>query len=276
MSYERELAAMVKEASQEIVSPILEQLKNLRLVVKDGRVCRGPFNIPDIDGPWVWNGFDSTRNCFLWKEMYFDRYGFISRNCFSCFKIFVRFDCLDELLKLRLVQREEFRLFGWVAKCGIETRPYLTHLGKYAGFWYVPIEGNDMIARGRVMADQIEADLTQAGLQLKPCLKRACSEMEIKRGPSSKWIYEAERHEFEDRLDALFNVDVLPGTDLDAFDNFKIARWISVGHQLRDNAFKRVDSLQEVSRVMQGSPVDDYRFGGPTIQSRFVRRGRND
>jgi len=87
------------------------------------------------DSPWIMIKASGDRNCLLWNRIYAQKYGILSRNCFHCFKVVARPGNLDQLFEIHELQKR----MGLPSKAGIERRPWATHKGSYAAFWYSPM-----------------------------------------------------------------------------------------------------------------------------------------
>lgn len=256
-----------------LLGPVMEDLRSLRLQLINNKIVDGKLTLLDITNLWIFAGVDKTRLCKLWKDIYFQRYGFISRNCFSCWKIVCRFDRIVDLFKVEEFQKELnlIKPDRYVGKCGVETRTYCSWGGKYAAFWYAPLSKTNTLSEARNIAQEIQAGLIKINPKLKVKLKRGCTEMELRFGPSSKWIYEDEKHEFEDRLDNLFNI-AQSNEDSEELNCMKRKLWL-------DQAFANGD--QSLREIITYYPEDmgvidtlDYLKEDITIQSKNVKRGK--
>ena len=123
-----------------IGAPLVGDIKKGSLKVRDDdfKIIEGTDSYLDINTPWVFAGRDGSRLCRVWSQIYFEKYRIISRNCFNCWKVTMRFNHLDQLMKVKDFQAELYKedpiLF--TGKCGCETRAYATWKGRYAAFWY--------------------------------------------------------------------------------------------------------------------------------------------
>jgi hypothetical protein len=153
--------------------------------------------------PWIWARQAFDRNCHLWGRVYFDLYKMISRNCFNCWKIIAKPDTLEKLFKLQEVQKE----LNLPGKCGMELRPQAMYGGLWRGFWYASMA--DGLKGAKERCRKVGLKVKDAlGVQTPVYLKRGCTEMEDRAGPSSEWDYPDEHNRTEDLLDATWELEV--------------------------------------------------------------------
>ena len=197
----------------DLLDPIIKDLMKMVLVLnKEEKVERGPFVMPSFENPWIYSGTESGRNCYLWRDIYLYKYGMISRNCLNCWKIVVRLNHVTELIKINKLQSDmhEENPSRYNGKCGMETRPWCTHKGRYAAFWYVPMYDKEPLTLGRQIVKEVDERLKDLGITERVILKRGCTELEERYGPSDKWVYLKEQHSFENELDEFFAIEPDP------------------------------------------------------------------
>ena len=106
------------------------------------------------------------------------------------------------------------------AKCGVETRESVP--GLYGGYFYMDTmeEGKELLQLVRKQCGQ------RVGHKVPVSLKKGCTEMEIKHGPSDKWdaITEAEK-EFEEALDEIFDPPFSQYTQPEWLQNDIVLSW---------------------------------------------------
>ena len=149
---------------------------------------------------WVDVKYDLNRRCDLWWGIYFEHYKFIPKGCRNCWKVVVKPRNLKELFLISDIQHKTQRN----SKAGIEKREYTGNQGGYSAFWYADLDKG--LKDGRRLFEDVSKDLKDV-TDLKPILKRGCTEMEIKFSPSSKWDEFAEEGKWdvlESRLDDFF------------------------------------------------------------------------
>ncbi len=183
--------------AQDLLVPVIDDIKEGRVILKGDRII-----IPDslgCDTPWLHTRLAEDRHCKVW-EIYFRLYGLLPRNCQRCFKVVVRLKTLRDLMKMREVQKE----LNYYSKCGLEIREFVPAL--YGAYWYCPIDGGLEGARQRYR--EVQAAVRESfGPDTPVILKRGCTEMELTKGPSDRWVYTAADRKLEDRLDKMFEID---------------------------------------------------------------------
>ena len=155
-------------------------------------------------GPWIYAHYTS-HNCTFLKTFIYELISqkmtpekkFIPTECLDCYKVVVRPESLDELYRLKDIQKQ----MDFPSKCGIEKRPEVDAL--YGGYWYcIGLE------HGLEMLDTVNFGLS--GTNMKAFLKRGCTEFEADHGPSDKWTAKDGQEEIEkEAIDRVY------------FDNFK-------------------------------------------------------
>ena len=258
-------------ADWDLLDPIAEQLdKGILELSKSGKIRQKQVYFNKPTGPWIHSQIDERRACYLWLRYYFFTYGIISRNCFNCWKTVCRPDTIDQLFAMEQLQKEMYEKHGYPSKCGIEKRPYGSYKGPYAAFWYNPIDGGLVEARRRTKV--IEKRVHEEIGDLPVILKRACTEMEEKHGPSNEWVYREDQHLFEDALDDMFEFKTYPFESVDAVRMHVHKSWIEWGFERGDpTVAKYVDNFPEDFGITR---TIDYHKGDPKIASGIVKGGR--
>jgi len=164
--------------------PLIES-KTLRLGV-DGKYRFDPSGL--VDNPWIQTVPRPNVECEIWANVFFNtisvRLGtkMVPSQCQKCWKVVVRPRSLRELFHVMDVQAK----LKIPAKVGIERRPYV--FGNYGGYFYADSE-----EQGRENYKRVKEALPD----LKPILKRGCTEMEQLAGDSAEWHLEDGQLEFE-------------------------------------------------------------------------------
>ncbi len=164
--------------------------------------CDGRVHLDNVVFPeryWVDVQFDLSRRCEVWSPIYFKVYGIIPIGCRNCWKISARPRTLKELFEVSDIQHRTNRN----SKSGVEMRPHTGNQGGYSSFWYAPLDGG--LEGGRELYKLVKEDLKDT--DLKPVLKRGCTEMEIGKPPSSDWDDFAKNEKWdlkEDLLNAFY------------------------------------------------------------------------
>jgi len=248
-------------------------------VSEEGIISSRPESLTyKMDSPWVWTGFDSVRLCSAWLGVYFSKYKFISRNCFNCWKVVLRLDKVTTLFKLldlmlKMHEEEPERFTG---KCGTEDRPYAKYKGRYAGFWYCSMEDGYGLDEARELAREIEVRVQKdLATGLKISLKRGCTEMEERFGPSNLWTYNEAHHEVENDLDELIDLSLAEGRPQPEW-LVKLIKtgWMERAFETNDMSVKElVDHFPESFGI---APTAEYYKGNPKILCVHPTKGKTN
>lgn len=132
-----------------------------------------------VDNPWVHVSQKSENRCDVWHHMIFNCFNVLPSKCMDCYKVVVAPRTLTELFKLLDVQKSHYT--GGACKCGIEQREYTHKL--YGGYFYNRglEEGKQSYKMVRMLVDE------HISPNVPVSLKRACTEFELRFGPSDKW-----------------------------------------------------------------------------------------
>ena len=147
------------------------------------------------ESPWLFGARLGDRECRFWGAIIFAFYGFIPRGCQNCWKVVGHPKDLEEAIEVWKFQRK----LGVPSKTGMEQRNYSGHLGGWSSFWYAPLDGG--LVGGRRLFESIKRALRKefGNEAMKVRLKRGCTEMEQKVGPTDGWKYRIE-HEIREKL----------------------------------------------------------------------------
>lgn len=178
--------------SIDIIEPIEEALRkgNLPLPNTEGKIILE--NAWHPHRTWVDVNYDLNRRCDIWHGIYFEYYRMIPKGCRNCWKVTLKPRNLKELFLISDVQHKTQRN----SKAGLEKRDYTGNMGGYSAFWYGDLKKG--LEGGRELYDLVCKDL-EGITDLKPVLKRGCTEMEIAFKDSSKWDDIAEEREWDKR-----------------------------------------------------------------------------
>ena len=211
-----------------LMGPIHNLLANKVLIVKDGKIVYDVLSEIRAHEPWLYTRLDHERACALWT-FYFEQYGLLPRGCMNCWKVTARPRTLKELLKIREVQKK----MDLPAKCGVEDRPFAQFRGPYVAFWYGPYgEGMEGALE---LYKKVRFKVSDAvGIQVPVVLKRGCTEMEDRVGPSNGWRYPPEMHALENMLDKIVSIWSGP-LEQPWFSKVHILiNWIEYARKIRD------------------------------------------
>lgn len=132
-----------------------------------------------------WRFVIHNDDCFMWSDVLFEVVSnqigkaFVPSYCHDCFKIVVAPRTLKELFALEALMGE----LGLPSKCGIEVRDYCPRI--YGGYFY-----NRSVEEGQENHKIVRAAIDEdplLGPDVPVILKRGCTEMEAKLGPSHQW-----------------------------------------------------------------------------------------
>jgi len=130
--------------------------------------------------PWCHARHLNTKRCALDHQLIFKLYGIIPPRCMSCWKTCMALKNFDELMTWQKVQTDEMNI---PAKCGIELRDYTPrHYGAYHYAGSLD-EGVEMYEFVHGLAKKYLSEETANSV----ILKRACTEFEMEKGPSTHW-----------------------------------------------------------------------------------------
>ena len=258
-------------ARNDLIAPVADEIsRGILRYDDDGKLRMRHINKQLPDNFWSHAEVDTERRCTVWLKYYFLRYGIISRNCFNCWKTVCRPKTITQLLAMEKLQKELYEEHGFPGKCGLETRAYGSYKGPYAAFWYNPI--GDGLVEARRRTKLIEKAVHEEIGLLDVILKRACTEMEEKAGPSNLWIYPEEQHEYEERLDDFFGFVTYEAVP---HENVKIHRhkkWLEWGFQKGDpDVANYVDHFPEDFGIIR---TVDYYHEEPKMSGGIVKGGQ--
>jgi len=188
-----------------------------------------------------------SKCCSLFKDILFDRFKIHPSYCKEvCWKIVVHPLTFHDLIVLL----EIFRSIKQESKVGIEQRDYIPH--NYGGYMYVyeGLDGNRKIKK-RVQ-DLINGKFNQP---VEAKLKRGCTEMEDKFGPSKSWkpITEQEK-KYEGYIRKHFDIPTFEGEYPDFPDYDTMQNWMHFAWSIGD---RTVDTYNG-GRPLQDIKIDYY------------------
>lgn len=215
------------------------------------------------DSPWVNTGILKDRKCGIWLDLYWTFYGFIPKECFSCFKVVFVPSSLEELYHVYQAQQE----LGWPSKCGMERRDY-TH-AEWCAFWYgARSEG---LEGGKALFQEVKKSLmkhlgtgrVKAKIAMKQFfLKRGCTEMEAGAGPSDQWKYEGSRGEqLQKLLDEVIEYKPWPVGQPKWIQVHIIRQWVEWARKIGDATYKMFSEPES----FLPAPVTYQEKDGPEI-----------
>lgn len=158
-------------------------------VLNRGKICFETNQAPG--GPWVYVRY-SKHNCTMLRTFIHSliskrlppKEKFIPSECQDCYKVVIRPESYDDLLKLYPIMKE----LDFASKLGIEKRESVDAL--YGAYFYC-----NGLKEGLLRLDTVNFALT--GTDMTAFLKRGCTEYESEFGPSDTWDIEPGQMEIE-------------------------------------------------------------------------------
>jgi len=256
----------------DLIEPVADEIaRGILRYDDDGKLRMRHINKQLPDNFWSHAAVDTERRCTVWLKYYFLRYGIISRNCFNCWKTVCRPKTITQLFAIEELQKEIYEKHGYPGKCGLETRGYGKYKGPYASFWYNPLEGGLVEARRRtrVIERLIHEEI---GPDIPVILKRACTEMEEKAGPSNHWVYPEDQHEYEDKLDDFFGLITYEAVPQELMKIHRHKKWLEHGFENQDpDVANYVDHFPESFGITK---TIDYYHDEPKMAGGIVKGGQ--
>ena len=143
----------------------------------DGKFRRTAREVLAHDVPWIFVRPQMGDQCDV-ELLFMEHCGFISPVCMNCYKVVVRPRKIEDLLKLLWIQENKTNR---PCKCGTEERASVP--AGYGGYFY-----NKGLSEGLDCYDEVRALVDEhIGPHVGVILKRACTEIEAKYGPSDMW-----------------------------------------------------------------------------------------
>jgi hypothetical protein len=161
----------------DIIEPILPLLNAKELIVGTDNLIRSPQNALSYNDPWIHIITTGGRRCYQWNRILFHCYGMLPLGCTKCWKVVVRPKTLADLF----VMHELMVQMNRESKLGTELRPHVH--GLYGCYFY-----NNSIEQGQESYHSVRKAVDKfLGKDTGVLLKRGCTEMEHKFGPSNQW-----------------------------------------------------------------------------------------
>ena len=158
-----------------------------------------------VQCPWKFQNMLQDRKCNLWHDIYFNKYGHQAKGCFNCWKIVVKPKSLKELMQMVSLQKK----LDLPSKCGIDKRNYTDCL--YSGYWYCPLEGG--LDEARKLYKTVKKEVRKKVHDMSIILKRGCTEMELRKGPSDSWEWTERDEMLEALLDSVYREETRAGIE---------------------------------------------------------------
>lgn len=220
----------------DIISPI----KHLNMSIK-WKLEPNLSNSPER--PWLNAAHCPYRDCALWHDFYFKYYKIVPNGCRNCWKIVLHPKNLVDLFKVYDLQKK----MATPSKCGIEKRGYSGRMGRYAAFWYCPIDCGLQGARDHFEMVKKKVDHLFGMHEHNLFLKRGCTEMENftlqnRLGGSDEWDRHAESF---DKVEKMLEQIFIPSNTIELhkdktpwfIDNYVKRRWIEWAFEHNDQTY---------------------------------------
>ena len=218
---------------------------------KTGLVVDSEWSYADHDLPWIMVNNDGDRHCEFYKDV--DKlYNIIPPPCMSCWKVVVVPKTIKQLLQLLQIETEMVKKDPYCfCKCGIELRQDVER--NYGGYFYCngPEQG---LARLKQVRDNV---LPVLGDDTVILLKRGCTELERKYGPSNKWddIKEPYWDLLWEKLLAVFKVDKTFSHQPELIQRHIVMKWFGHATSIGDPT---IPELNGGKKMYPGYVTYDY------------------
>jgi hypothetical protein len=216
----------------ELLKPLLKGGWKLR--PGDGKFQCNDFGFV-FDTPWHYVKIDHFAECHTWFQIVFQvaqqnmKDAFVPSYCQSCWKVVVRPQTLKGLFALEEIQNRS----PYSCKCGIEVRPHV--FGLYGGYFYNRSfhDGLDCFQWVRTNVDAHP----ELGTNIPVILKRGCTEMEFKVGPSAEWKATPRQVALEERIDKLLLHDQVVQQLPPHITEHVHRKWVEFAYQYGDPTY---------------------------------------
>jgi len=203
--------------------------------------------------PWYFIKHGLLRECLLWHDFYFEKFGIIPSECMiRCWKTVIQThsDPSKQTVYDLFVMRDFLTELNLPSKCGVDIRLFTPM--RYAGFVY-----GDSIEQGKeyhaVVSERIKKVLPNA----KVILKRSCTEFEQKYPKSETWRLTEEQIRFEDKLASIFEP---PPVHIQEFDESVASAtfrfWILHAHGIGDTSWRAAlerEGYESIEQLFNGA-----------------------
>jgi len=152
-----------------VIRPIIDRIKPgyFEPVEKpDGTYRLKNVQYTNPKNPWILTRRIKDRLCDFWYDVIFQDYGMLPHGCTGCWKVCMKLDTLEQLMKTLALQKR----LDLPAKCGMDERPWTDCL--YSAYWYVPYQ--DGLEGGRKLWKLIKKEVHKhVDPKINVILKRA-------------------------------------------------------------------------------------------------------
>ena len=195
----------------------------------------------EVPNPWLHSVNGHQRRCSKWLRFYFKYYGLIPKGCMSCWKAVVE----PKNLKMAIEMVELQKKMGFESKTGLETRAYSP--GLWHSFWYNKLD--EGLEDGLKLHKRVEVEVKKEfGIMMKVSLKRACTEMEVRKGPSENWVYTPEDKMLEKLLDGFVRMKQVKVDQSPIIQSYVYRNWVREAFSRGDPTVKEFAQMTSFIR----------------------------
>lgn len=175
------------------IIPMLEK-SGWEIRVEDGKVTK--MVRQDHKTSWVFVKRCKERQCALKYSVLLAQFGVIHSECYNCWKVVVRPRNVKELFMMKDLMEYMDRN----GKLGRDERPWTS--GLYGAYFYT-----DSYEEGLFRLNEVRKNVAKhISPHISVKLKRGCTEMESKRGPSNTWKYTNDDLYWQRRVEDKFDI----------------------------------------------------------------------
>jgi len=204
-----------------------------RLILRPGKKRMGLIGTVPKDTYYVFTGpYEGLHRCHYDYDILFMRFNMVPSYCQQhCWKVVAKFRNVAEMYKCWTMM-DRLKIAG---KVGFDPRSYTR--GCYVAFCYCTNKKEGQERKLQII------NLIQQNISGQPdvILKRGCTEMENKHGPSDKWSVTDYQAEVEAEVKRL--IDPADWQDIDQVDwliDQRVRGWIEQAHSISDDTWKAV------------------------------------
>lgn len=181
----------------DVIGPIEHLIRRGTYWINQDGLIEAKMQI-SAESPWLFAKQEEERQCRFWAQIIFQHYDFIPKGCYNCWKVVGHPENFDQAVQVFRFQKK----LNLPSKTGMEQRDYTGHYGGWSSFWYCPYACG--LDGAREYFEKIKKALKDefGSYALKVRLKRACTEMEQKVGPTDQWQYQMAHHIKEQAIKA--------------------------------------------------------------------------
>lgn len=185
-----------------------------------------------VQTPWFLIKDPPAHHCTLWFNVVFNRLGVFPLGCMNCWKVVVvphadpQWQRVHDLFRMR-----DFLIWHQLpSKCGVDVRTITPH--RYIGFIY-----SDSLGVGQNVYNTLKDPFLEEFPGGKIILKRGCTEMERRFGPSDKWQPTRDIMEWDKIVNSLFEPPPsIPQPEHMVADVFRF--WIRYAYGIGDPSWR--------------------------------------